>query len=68
TPQLKRITKYRRKTSTMVALMITGKIYKRHFDGSINAEKLTVGLLSPYRAWSYSSLVNINNDNYYQHH
>jgi transposase len=44
TPQIKRITKYRRETSTMAALTITGKIYKRHFDGSINAEKLIVGL------------------------
>lgn len=44
TPQLKRITHFRRETSTMVSLTITGKIYKRHFDGSINAEKLLVGL------------------------
>jgi transposase len=28
----------------MAALTISGKIYKRHFDGSINAEKLIVGL------------------------
>ncbi len=28
----------------MVSLTITGKIYKRHFDGSINAEKLVDGL------------------------
>ena len=28
----------------MVALTMSGKIYKRHFDGSINAEKLIVGL------------------------
>jgi transposase len=28
----------------MVSLTITGKIYKRHFDGSINAQKLLVGL------------------------
>lgn len=28
----------------MVALTITGKIYKRHFDGSVNSEKLIVGL------------------------
>ena len=28
----------------MVGLTISGKIYKRHFDGSINAEKLLVGL------------------------
>ena len=28
----------------MVGLTISGKIYKRHFDGSINAEKMLVGL------------------------
>jgi len=28
----------------MVGLTISGKIYKRHFDDSINAEKLLVGL------------------------
>ena len=28
----------------MVALTISGRIYKRHFDGSINKEKLLVGL------------------------
>jgi len=28
----------------MVGLTNSGKIYKRHFDGSINAEKLLVGL------------------------
>jgi transposase len=44
TPVLKRISKYRRETSTMVGLTISGKIYKRHFDGSVNAEKLIVGL------------------------
>jgi transposase len=41
---LKRITKFRRETSTMVGLTISGKIYKRHFDGSINAEKMIIGL------------------------
>lgn len=44
TPQLKRIGKYRRETSTMVGLTFSGKIYKRHFDGSVNSEKLLVGL------------------------
>ena len=44
TPVLKRIGKYRRETSTMVGLTLSGKIYKRHFDGSINAEKLIIGL------------------------
>ncbi len=28
----------------MVGLTISGKIYKRHFDGAINAEKLLLGL------------------------
>jgi len=28
----------------MVGLTITGKVYKRHFDGSTNAEKLLIGL------------------------
>jgi hypothetical protein len=28
----------------MAGLTISGKIYKRHFDGSINAEKLLIGL------------------------
>jgi transposase len=44
TPILKRIGKYRRETSTMVGLTRSGKIYKRHFDGSVNAEKLIMGL------------------------
>ena len=44
TPQIKRIGKYRRETSTMVGLTISGKIYKRHFDGSVNSEKLIEGL------------------------
>ena len=33
-----------RETSTLVGLTISGKIYKRHFDGSLNAEKLLDGL------------------------
>lgn len=44
TPILKRLGRFRRETSTVVGLTITGKIYKRHFDGSVNAEKLIVGL------------------------
>jgi transposase len=44
TPCFKRIGKYRRETSTMVGLTISGSIFKRHFDGSVNAEKLIVGL------------------------
>lgn len=44
TPRLKRLTKFRRETSTMIGLTISGKIYKRHFDGSINSEKVIIGL------------------------
>jgi transposase len=44
TPQLKRITRFRREISTMACLTISGKIYKRHFEGSIDAEKLLIGL------------------------
>ncbi len=44
TPQLKRVTRFRRETSTMVCLTISGKIYKRHFDGSIDAQKIVTGL------------------------
>lgn len=44
TPHLKRIGKYRREISTMVGLTITGKIFKKHFEGSINSEKLVQGL------------------------
>lgn len=44
TPQFKRVTKLRRETSTMVALTLSGKIYKRHFDGGVNAEKVLIGL------------------------
>jgi transposase len=44
TPQLKRHGRYRRETSTMAGLTISGKIYKRHFDGSIDTEKLLYGL------------------------
>jgi transposase len=41
---LKRLTHFRRETSTWVALSLSGKLYKRHFDGGINAEKVIVGL------------------------
>jgi transposase len=41
---LTRIGKYRRELSTMAGLTITGKIYKKHFEGSINSEKLIQGL------------------------
>jgi transposase len=44
TPWLKRMGKYRRETSTLMGLTISGHIYKRHFDGAVNAEKLIAGL------------------------
>jgi len=44
TPQLKRIGKYRRETSTLVGLTISSNIFNRHFDDSVNAEKLIAGL------------------------
>jgi len=44
TPQLKRITRFRREISSMASLTISGKIYKRHFEGSIDSEKLLIGL------------------------
>jgi transposase len=44
TPILKRLTRFRRETSTFVGLTSSGQIYKRHFDGSINAQKVVVGL------------------------
>lgn len=50
TPLLKRHGRFRRETSTMVALTITGQIYKRHFDGAVNAEKLIIGLRH-FRRW-----------------
>jgi len=34
------VTKERRALSTAVALTLSGKIYKRHFEGSINSQKL----------------------------
>jgi len=44
TPMLKRHGRFRRETSTMAGLTISGKIYKLHFDGSIDSAKLLVGL------------------------
>jgi transposase len=41
---LKRIGKYRREISTLVGLTITGKIFKRQFEGSIDSPKLIQGL------------------------
>lgn len=39
-PIFRRVTKERRALSTAVALTLSGKIYKRHFEGSVNSQKL----------------------------
>lgn len=39
-PIFRRVTKERRALSTAVALTFSGKIYKRHFEGSVNSQKL----------------------------
>lgn len=44
TPRFKRIGKYRRELSTMAGLTVSGKIFKKHFGGSINSEKILDGL------------------------
>jgi transposase len=39
-PIFRRVTKERRAVSTAVALTLSGKIYKRHFEGSVKSENL----------------------------
>ena len=39
-PIFRRVTKERRALSTAVALTLSGKIYKKHFEGSVNSQKL----------------------------
>lgn len=39
-PTFRRVTKERRAVSTAVALTLSGKIYKRHFEGSVKSENL----------------------------
>lgn len=43
-PIFRRVTKERRALSTAVALTLSGKIYKRHFEGSVNSTKLVEAL------------------------
>lgn len=43
-PVFRRVTKERRAISTAVALTLSGKIYKRQFEGSVNSENLIVAL------------------------
>jgi transposase len=38
------VTKERRAISTAVALTLSGKIYKKHFEGSVNSENLAVAV------------------------
>lgn len=44
TPVLKRVGRYRRELSTLAGLTISGRVYKRHFAGSINADRVIIGL------------------------
>ncbi len=43
-PIFRRVTKERRALSTAVALTLSGKIYKRHFEGSVKSENLIQAL------------------------
>ncbi|MBI5823878.1 MAG: transposase [Chloroflexi bacterium] len=43
-PIFRRVTKERRAVSTAVALTLSGKIYKKHFEGSVNSETLITAL------------------------
>jgi len=43
-PIFRRVTKERRAVSTAVALTLSGKIYKKHFEGSVNSETLIAAL------------------------
>lgn len=43
-PIFRRVTKERRAVSTAVALTLSAKIYKKHFEGSVNSETLITAL------------------------
>jgi transposase len=43
-PCLKRVGKYRRELSSLAGLTITGRVFKKHFKGSIDSEKVIEGL------------------------
>jgi len=43
-PVFRRVTSDRRALSTAVALTLSGRIYKRHFDGSIKSEQIIEAL------------------------
>jgi len=40
----RRVTKERRAIATAVALTLSGKIYKKHFEGSVNSENFVVAV------------------------
>lgn len=44
TPVLKRMGKYRRESSTLAGLSVSGKLCKRHFKGSIKGKDIVTGL------------------------
>jgi hypothetical protein len=44
TPRIKRVGRYRRETSTLAGLTLSGKLYHKHFGGAINSEKVIEGL------------------------
>lgn len=43
-PVFRRVTKERRAISTAVALTLSGKIYRKHFEGSVNSQNLMKAL------------------------
>lgn len=43
-PRLRRVTADRRALSTAVALTLSGKIYKRHFEGALHSEQIVEAL------------------------
>ncbi len=44
TPVLKRVGKYRRESSTMAGISVSGKLFKRHFRKSIKGKHVVTGL------------------------
>jgi transposase len=44
TPVLKRVGKYRRESSTMAGVSVSGKLFKRHFKKSIKSKDIVTGL------------------------
>jgi len=44
TPVIKRVGKYRRESSTMAGVSVSGKLFKRHFKQSIKGKDIVTGL------------------------